>query len=105
MYLVKELQNPVKNLMMNMPTLTKFKKEWGLESEQSAYRIEEKKTLENLKELLAPERRAFVDRKSGLTQNLSKLYGIIWGQCTPKLNEDIMGMIEYVYKSNEYDCL
>ena len=76
-----------------------------MEGYESLLTEEEKSTIEDLKELLSPEQKAFVDRKSTLTQNLSKLYGLIWGQCTPKLKEDVMGMDEYEVKSNEYACL
>ena len=65
--------------------MRKLKKEWGMEGDESLLTEEEKSTIEDLKELLSPEQKAFVDRKSTLTQNLSKLYGLIWGQCTPKL--------------------
>ena len=104
-YLVKEMSNPVHNLMKSIPTLSKLKKEWDMEGDESLLAEEEKSTIEDLKELLSPEQKAFVDRKSTLTQNLSKLYGLIWGQCTPKLKEDVMGMDEYEVKSNEYACL
>lgn len=62
-------------------------------------------TIDNLRELLAPEQKTFVDRKSILMQKLAKLFGLIWGQCTPKLREDIMGKAEYTVKATEYDCL
>ena len=46
-----------------------------------------------------------VELKSTLWQHISKLYGIIWVQCTPELKEDIIGLDGYRVKSNEYNCL
>ena len=34
-YLVKEMSNPVHNLMKSIPTLSKLKKEWGMEGDES----------------------------------------------------------------------
>ena len=47
----------------------------------------------------------FIERKSTLDQNISKLYGLVWGQCTPSLKEDIIGLDDYGVNSNEYNCL
>ena len=76
-YLVKELKDPVKRLMSEIHTVAKLESEWGLAEDESKYSIDDQQTLADLQELLAPERKAFVDRKSVLTQNFSKLYGLV----------------------------
>ena len=40
-----------------------------------------------------------------LDQNISNLYGLIWGQCNPEFKEGIIGLDHYGVKLNEYDCL
>lgn len=104
-YLVKELKSPMKKLMKDMPSLNKLKETWGLDPNAITYSTDEQAIIDDLKELLGPERKTFVDRKSILTQNMAKLFGLIWGQCTPKLREDIMGNVDYNTKATEYDCL
>ena len=54
---------------------------------------------------MGPERIFVVERKSTLDQNISKLYRLIWGQCTPALKKYIIGLDDYGVKSNEYDCM
>ena len=55
--------------------------------------------------MLGTERKAFVDRKSVLKQNISKLYGQVFVQCTPKLKEDICGLTDYPDKSKDFDSV
>ena len=47
--------------------------------------VDEKQTIEDLKELLGSERKAFIGRKMTLTSNFPKLYGLMWGKCIPAL--------------------
>ena len=75
--------------MKQMPTISKLKTEWGIYSNLTSYSQEQQEIIVKLQELLGPERKAFVNRKSVLKQNISKLYGQVWVQCTPKLKEDI----------------
>ena len=37
----------------------------------------------------------FIERKSTLDQNISKLYGVVLGHCTPDLKEDGIGLDDY----------
>ena len=80
------LQNPGPRLMKQMPTISKLKKEWGIDSSLTSYCQEQQEIINKLQELLGPERTAFVDRKSVLKQNISKLYIIFRTHrnvCTP----------------------
>ena len=104
-YLMMTLQNPVSRLMKQMPTISKLKTEWGIYSSLTRYTQEQQEIINELQELLGPERKPFVDRKSVLKQNISKLYGQFWGQFTPNLKEDICGLTDYPDKSKDYDCV
>ena len=61
---------------------------------------DEKRIVDKLQELLGSEKVFLVDQKSTLDQNISKLYGLVWGQCTLALKEDIIGLDDYIVKSN-----
>ena len=104
-YLMTTLQNPVPRLMKQMPTISKLKTEWDIDSSLTSYSQEQQEIIDELQELLGPERKAFVDRKSVLKQNIYKIYGQVWRQCTPKLKEDICVLTDYPDKSKNYDCI
>ena len=104
-HLVKELENPMRRLIRSMPTTKSLMIDWGLDPDDTSPSAEDKAIIENLNELLGSERKTFTERRSILSQNLAKMFGLVWGQCTPKLREDIMGMKEYQEKSSEYNCL
>ena len=80
-----------------MTTIYKFKKEWGINPQSSGTDLtkDEKSIADNLQELMGTEHKLFVERKSTLDHNISKLYGIVWGQCIPDLKEDTIGLEEY----------
>ena len=67
-------------------------KEWGIDTQISGIELTEdkKSVVDNLREILGPERFVFVKRKFTLDQDISKLYGLVWGQCTPSLKEGII---------------
>ena len=106
-YLVQELKEPMQKLMKQMPTIKSLKKDYGIdpETEESKLSAEEKETVLELKELLAAERKAFVARKSTLQSNHSKLFGLIWGQCTPLLQQDLRNLPKYKESYENRDCL
>ena len=104
-HLVKELEDPMRRLLRSMPTTKSLIIDWGLDLNDMSPLEEDKIVIESLKELLGPERKSFEERRSILTQNLTKMFGLVWGQCTPKLRGDIMGMKEYQEKANEYNCI
>ena len=104
-YVAKELKNTLTRLMRDMLTPGKLKEDWGIKPLQTTFSTNETDIIDNVKEFLGPERKTFVDHKLTLAQNLSKLYGLIWGQCTPNLKEDIIGLSEYKAKFSKYDCI
>ena len=59
-----------------MTTIYKLKEEWCIDPQISGTELTEDKNsiVNNLQELLGPERNVFVESKSPLDQNISKLY-------------------------------
>ena len=51
------------------------------------------------------EAKDYVKRMRVLRNNIPKLYGLVWGQCTPGLQSELQGESEYKDKSNEFNCL
>ena len=104
-HLVKELEDPMKRRLQSMLTTKSLMIDWGLDPNDTSPLEEDKVVIETLKEFLGPERKTFTEHHFILTQNLDKMFGLVWGQCTQKLYEDIMGMKEYQEKANEYNYL
>ena len=77
--MVKDLKDPISRLKKSIPSMRKLRNKWVINDADENLTDKEKLLLSDLKELLAPERKAFIDRKSILTQNYSKIYGLIWG--------------------------
>ena len=46
-----------------------------------------------------------VKKRSTLRQNIIKIYGLIWGQCSPALQSELEVDPEYITKSPTYNCL
>ena len=70
-YLVTTIQNPVPRLTKQMSNISKLKTEWGIDSSLTSYNQEQQDIINELQELLGPERKAFVERKFFLKQNIS----------------------------------
>mmetsp|Transcript_18801 Transcript_18801/g.21383 ORF Transcript_18801/g.21383 Transcript_18801/m.21383 type:complete len:567 (+) Transcript_18801:256-1956(+) len=106
-YLPRELQNPMPRLMKDMPTLKKLKVDTGIDPSitDDELTADDQLLVEELKSLLVSERKGFVTRKATLQSNLPKLYGLIWGQCTPGVQQDIRNLPDYSDKSDKHDCL
>lgn len=105
--LARDLSNPMPRLMRNMPTLPKLMRDYGMDpSVSDADRSADDQAIVNeLKTLLDTERKSFVTRKAALESNLPKLFGLIWGQCTPTLQQDIRNLPDYGVKADRHDCL
>lgn len=74
-----------------MPTTMSLTIDQSLDPKDINPSEEDKVVVESLKELLGPERKTFTERRYILSQSLAKMIGLVWGQCTPKIREDIMG--------------
>lgn len=53
---------------------------------------------ESLGQLYKEEMKVFASRKNTLNQNIIKLWGIVWGQCSPALQAKIKGDDDYATK-------
>jgi hypothetical protein len=49
--------------------------------------------------------RVFASRRSVAKQNKTKLYGVIWGQCSPALQSELTGDTDFKEKSSVFDCI
>ena len=90
-----------------MSTLTTLKQDYGIDNkvEESQLSAEDKAVVEELKELLSTERKAFISRKASLQSNFPKLFSLEWVQCTPLLQQDIRNLTEYKKAYKDRDCL
>ena len=61
-------------------------KEWDLDPANKTPTTDGQEIIDNLKEMLGPERKIFTEMRSVLTQNLAKMFGLKLGQYTPRLH-------------------
>ena len=60
---------------------------------------------QGLDELFVQEIKVFATRRNVLKQNLTKLCGVVVGQCTESLQAELAGDEEYDVKSRAYDAI
>lgn len=106
-YLVQVIENPMPRLMKMMPTLKSLKKDYGIDENKhdSELTTDELAMVEELKELLATGQKAFVSRKGALQANYPTLFGLIWGQCMPSLQQDLRNLQNYKDAYDTRHCL
>ena len=106
-FLIQEMKDPMPRLMRYMPTKKSLKKDYGIDpnKDEATLSDDEKAILGELDGLLATERKAFVARKSTLQSNYPKLFGLLWGQCTPSLQQDLRNLTKYKDAHDKRDCL
>ena len=90
-----------------MPTLDALKESVGIDptTNDDDLKPSEKSLLKDLEGLLGAEIKSFVTQKATLQSNHAKLFGLLWGQCTPALQSDIKHTQEYKEKRDLRDCL
>ena len=73
-YLVKYLKAPLPRLMKQIPTVRRLKESWYTDTDipEKYLSTDKKIILYNLKEILGPYWKMFVERKSTFDQNISK---------------------------------
>ena len=106
-YLIQELKDPMPRLMKLMPTLSLLKKDYGIDNTVKVSKLsaDNQEVVKELQELLSTERKAFVARKGTLQSNYSKLFGLLWGQCTPSLQQELRNLSQYKDSYEKRDCL
>jgi len=92
---VKEISDPLKSLMKDMPKQTDLIAEIGLSDEDR----KDTTMMESIQKLYLEEMKVFASRTSVAKQNKTKLYGVIWGQCSPALQTELMGDTKFKDKS------
>lgn len=79
------------------------------ESEESKRQSERQQRLdimqEGLDKLFVEEMKIFANRRNILKQNLTKLYGVVIGQCTQSLQAEVAGDDNCAIKSRKYDSV
>ena len=105
--LPKDLINPLPKLMKQMPTTKKLLKEFGIDDNTNVTNMSEddKDMISTVNELIKHELKTFMSKRGILKNNITKLWGVVWGQCTDALKEDIIGIEEYETKLDDYDTL
>ena len=105
--LIKHFEDPMKILMKHIPSKKKLKEQAGIDPtvEMEKLNQDEQEIVEGIEEIINAELKLFSTRRNILFQNTTKLYGIIWGQCTPSIQEEIRGLIDWEKQSNSYNTL
>ena len=90
-----------------MPTTKKLLKEFGIDDNTNVTNMSEddKDMISTVNELIKHELKTFMSKRGILKNNITKLWGVVWGQCTDALKEDIIGIEEYETKLDDYDTL
>jgi hypothetical protein len=88
---VRDIVVPIKPLMKDMPKLSDLTDDMVLTDAERADAL----MIESLGKLHAEEMKVFAARRAMLRQNKTKIYGVIWGQCRPALQSELMGKQEY----------
>ena len=78
-------------------------KEFGIVSEED--KNENADNVFSVTKLFEQDMATFSKRREQLEQNKAKLYGTIWGQCSPVLKSKVIGDAEYKVHAKEFDCV
>ncbi len=98
---VRDIKDPVKLLLKDMPTEADLITDMGLTDEQK----KDVSMMASITKLFGEDMKVFAGQRLVLKQNKTKLYGVIWGQCTSALQSEMMGDLEYKAKSADFDCV
>ena len=60
---------------------------------------------EAVQDLMRAEMKFFADRRNYVTNNLTTLWGVIMGQCTPALQEELRAEVTHVARAMSYDII
>ena len=89
--------------MKNVPKKTTIKSELG---DNSDLPTDEQQDIEDaIEELYTQSMKIFTSRRQQLKENVTKIYSIIWGNCTHLLQYDITSLPKYEEKSKVFDAL
>ena len=90
---VKDIIDPSPLLVKNIPKKADIRKDFGDTSNMSE---DNKEDIEDaIQELYSQSMKLFATRRQQLKENEAKIYGIIWGNCTHLLQNEITSMTDY----------
>ena len=102
----RDLQPPFPKLMKQAPTEGKLLKECGLPAVADANEDATQTELRaQVKAMLNHDVKLFMSRRATLYRNQPKLWGVLWGQCTEALKEELLGFDEYSQAYDDFDVL
>ena len=112
---VTEFTDPLQNMAGELPTTVGVRASMGMNPEQApAVETTEQTTAreernneqaEAIRDLMRAEMRIFADRRKSVTNNLTALWGVIMGQCTPALQEELRAEDTYETRATSYDSI
>ena len=84
-----------------------MKDPWSaFEKEEKPEELTEKEKERDINILIQKEKVSeYIKLERKIKNNVRKLYGFIWGQCTPSLQTSVKHLAEYKEKSNDYDVI
>jgi hypothetical protein len=112
---VTDFEDPSRKLNLTIPTLATVMNDLGyvletapagettVETAEREERNEEMK--ESANDLKKAEMRLFAERRKAVKSNLTGLWGVVLGQCTPSLKEEVRAMDGYDAKAAAYDSI
>ena len=81
---VMDTKDPIKLLLKDMPTEADLVKDMGLMIDQQM----DVSMMASITKLFGEDMKVFAGQRLVVKQNKTKLYGVIWGQCTSALQSE-----------------
>ena len=112
---VTDFADPLHNMASELPTVRAVRQSMGMipeapvpnETGEEKLAREERndEQAEAVRDLMRAEMKIFADRRKCVTNNLTALWGVIMGQCTPALQEELRAEDAYEGKATSYDSI
>ena len=105
--LIKEFIDPMMLLMRHIPTKNKLLVQAGIDptADESKLTPDEKEIVDGINEIFPSKLKLFSKRRYTLFQDITKLYGVVCGQCTLSLQEDNQRLKDWKLESDQYNTL
>ena len=101
--LIRDMEDPTRTLILDIPRKTEMTKELG-DLEELPAEVQEE-LLASVSDLYAQSIKIFATRRRKLKENITKVYGIAWGNCSHPLQTEIASMAEYQEKRKSFDAV
>ena len=103
---VKDMENQEKKLLMQTPRTSEVEKEidgLGLDPVNDKDIISDMKS--STKELYSEDLKIFAARCRTLKDNITKIWGLVWGNCSTASQSELMRQDEFEEKEKVFDAL